>query len=156
MHSAADKMVECSKSMTSQAELIKLKQDNIKLIQKVHILEKEQDRLKEKLLENENHSLESCLISKGITDEKWEKELVMIDKVYHAIVRMVVTENNTERQKSVQNMAIKCYKLLGRFNEKKTHFCGASSKKGCRLCVQNKSYLNTGIFVDQEYNDEVE
>ena len=76
LNRAASKFEECSVTLNKHDEEIKgLKEENDKLLQKVTVLETEQDLLKSKLCAIERKTLECCLIFKGINDTDWERNL---------------------------------------------------------------------------------
>ena len=108
LNRAASKFEECSVTLHKHDGEIKgLKEENDKLLQKVTVLETEQDLLKSKLCVIERKTLECCLIFKGINDTDWEKESVTTQKIQHELSRTDNGETEAEHLSGAKKMLIK-------------------------------------------------
>ena len=96
--------------------------------------------------------LPSFHLFKGIPDSDWEKESMTKQKLYQEISRIVDGESENERLSGVMNMIIKRCKRLGRYQES----IEFQLKEDAEYILENRKSLNSRIFVDKEYSDEVE
>ena len=79
-------------------------------------------------------------------------------KLYKELSRTVDGKTESERMSGASSMIIKQCKRLGRYQESKSHAISAEFhlKEDVDYILENKKSLNSGIFVDREYSDEVE
>ena len=108
MNNASKKMIESSTAMTNQSLVIKeLKEENRILNRKLFKLETAHNKLTTKVNAMENNASENNLIIKGVFDEKWEKETVILNKIYPEIAATIEADSNKERMNSVRRIGIR-------------------------------------------------
>ena len=59
------------------------------------------------------------MIIKGVYDEKWEKEIVSVNKIYSEIASTIEADSNEERMSSIRKIRIRRCKRIGKFEEGK-------------------------------------
>ena len=159
MNNASKQMLESSTAMTSQSMVIKeLKEENKILNRKLFKLESAHNKLTTKVNAMENNALENNLIIKGIFDEKWEKETVILNKIYPEIAATIEADSNEERMNCVRRIGIRRCKRLGRYEEGKCRPISAefTLKQDVEFLIENRNKLRPGVYLDHEYSAEVE
>ena len=97
---------------THSEQLDSLETENILLKLKVTVMEGEQKKLQSKLQQIENHSLQHCIIMKGVKEEDWEKEATSREKIYKELSSLVSTDRTFKDQKELQKHRLKLAKQL--------------------------------------------
>ena len=159
MNNASKKMLDSSTAMTNQSVVIReLKEENRILNRKLYQLETAHNKLATKVNAIESNALENNLIIKGVFDEKWEKETVILNKIYPEIASTIEADSNEERMNSVRRIGIRRCKRLGHYEEGKCRPISVefSLKQDVEFLVENKSKLRTGVYLEHEYSAEVE
>ena len=87
-----------------------------------------------------------------------EEEKDCVELVNDAIATTIDAENETELKQSAQNMEIRWAKRIGKYNNNYDHPISVefTLKHDADYIIENKSYLEKGIFVDQEYTSDIE
>ena len=159
MNSATKQMLESSTAMNNQSAVIKeLKEENMILNQKLFKLETAHNKLATKVNALESNALENNLIIKGVFDEKWEKETVILNKIYPEIAATIEADSMEERMSSIRKIGIRRCKRLGRYEEGKcrpisVEFC---LKQDVEFLFENKNKLRSGLYLEHEYPAEIE
>ena len=146
MNSASKQMMESSTAMTTQSIVIKeLKEENRILNRKLYKLETAHNKLATKVNAMGNNALENNLIIKGVFDEKWEKETVILNKIYPEIASAIEADSTEERMNSVRKIGIRRCKRIGRYEEGKCRPISVefSLKQNVEFLIENKSKLRT-------------
>ena len=159
MNNASAKMVESSTAMMNESAMVKeLKEENRVLNRKLFKLETAHNKLTNRFNAFENQSLENNMIIKGVYDEKWEKESVLVNKIYSEIASTIEADSNEERMSSTRKIGIRRCKRLGKFEEGKCRplsieFC---LKQDVEYLFENKNKLRPAVYLDLEYTPKVE
>ena len=159
MNNASARMTERSNAMNKQNVVIKeLQEENKQLNRRLFKLETANKKLTTKISAIENRSLENNIVFRGISDEKWEKEVSSVNKVYEEIGLMIVADSDEERQEATKRIGIRRCRRLGKFVEGKTRPLSIefSLKQDVEYLLENKNNLREGIYIDREYPVEVE
>ena len=164
---SVDEAIESNPTIKNHSEqLDSLETENILLKSKVSVMEGEQKRLKSKLDQIENRSLQQCIIIKGIKEEDWEKESTSREKIYKELSYLVSpdrtfkdkSEEHKHHLKMAKKLEIRCCKRIGKYN--KDHPCPLSvevlRKDDMEFILLNKSKLRKGIYADKEYPFKIE
>ena len=144
--------------VTQQTALHALKFENKALNCRVQKLEYEQDKLKSKLNVIENKGLESCVIIRGISESASEDTSSLMQKVYKELSKTVDAQTEWERLKLAKEMdIIKCkrlgWPLSGRTRPISIEF---QYQQDMDYVLGNKIFLHNGIYIDKEYNPDIE
>ena len=78
-------------------QVMKIKDENLKLHNRCNQMEKENKQLKYRLTIIENHLLENNIILQGVTEDNWELNSVLKEKTIHALADTIDT-NTTQQQ----------------------------------------------------------
>lgn len=136
----------------------RLEVENKKLSRAVQILAAEQTKLKEKLDHIERRNLDHCMIIRGIQEQYKETDVMLRERIFAEISCTVVGSNYNERVYMAKKMAIRSCKRLGRYNRDRARpiSCEFLHPEDVSYIIENRVYLNKGIFVDHEYPPEIE
>ena len=77
----------------------------------------EHDKLKHKLNQVEQRSLDHCLVMKGIHEMAKENEKDCIELVYNALANTIEAEDKNDRKQAARKLEIRRVQRIGRFNE---------------------------------------
>ena len=110
MTDAVNELIKTNRSVVSQqSTLHALEHENKALNYRVQKLEKEHDKLKNKLDGIENKGLESCVIIRGITETISEDTSSLMEKVYRELSKTIDARLEWKRMKLAKEMDImKC------------------------------------------------
>ena len=138
--------------------LQKLEQENKKLNRTVQILAAEQSKLREKIETMERKSLDHCMIIRGIQEQYKETDIMLRERIFAEISNTVVGSDYNEKVELAKKMTIRSCRRLGRYNRNRSRpiSCEFVHPEDVTYIIENKNYLNEGIFVDNEYPPEVE
>ena len=141
-----------------QSDVNFLKYENSRLAKQVSALEMEQDKLKHKLNQVEQRSLDHCLVMKGIHEMAKENKKDCIELVYNALANTIEAEDEDDRKQAARKMEIRRARRIGRFNENYDRPISIefSFKHDADYIMENRSYLESGIYVDCEYTSDIE
>ena len=147
-------------------QLDSLETENILLKSKVSVMEGEQKKLRSKLNQIENKSLQQCIIIKGIKEEEWEKEATSKNKIYKELSYLVSpnreikdkAEEQKYRLKMAKRLEIRGCKHLGKYNKDRSRPISVEllRKEDMEYILMNKTKLRKGVYVDKEYPIEIE
>ena len=139
-------------------EMVCLKADNKHLTAKVLTLEIEQNKLKTKLDRMEQKSLDHCLVIRGIPEGPNEGERECVDKIYAELSNTVESPEENERLIMARRMEIKRACRIGRYSPQYNRPLSVEFKYclDTDYIMENRGYLNEGVYVDREYTDEIE
>ena len=84
-----------------QSDVNFLKHENNRLSKQVSVMEIEQDKLKLKLNQVEQWSLDHCLVVKGICEIAKESEKDCIDLVYNALANTIEAEDENDHKTAI-------------------------------------------------------
>ena len=139
-------------------QVMKIKDENLKLHNRCNQMEKENKQLKDRLTVIENHLLENNIILQGVTEDNWELNSIPKEKTIYALADTI--EANTKQQQidTMRGMPIKKVQRLGKYNSTRGRPISVSFtyKEDANYVYENKSSLKKGIYLDREYNDETE
>ena len=135
-----------------------LKYENSRLTKHVSVLEMEQDKLKHKLNQVEQRSLNHCLAMKGIREMAKENKKDCIELVYNALANTIEADDEDNQKQAARKMEIRRARRIGRFNENYDRPISIefSFKHDADYIMENRSYLESGIYVDHEYTSDIE
>ena len=135
-----------------------LKNENNRLSKQVSVLEMEHDKLKHKLNQVEQRGLDHCLVLKGICEMAKENKNDCVELVYNAIANTIDAEDKTECKQAAKHMEIRRALRLGKYNENYDRQIAVEFTLKCDAdyIMDNRSYLETGIYIDREYASDIE
>ena len=135
-----------------------LKSENNRLAKQVTVLEIEHDKLKHKLNQVEQRGLDHCLVLKGVREMVKETEKDCVELVYNAIANTIDADDETERKQAARRMEIRRARRLGKYSENYDRPISVefTSKCDADYIMDNRNYLETGIYVDREYASDIE
>ena len=124
----------------------------------IQYLAAEQTKLKLQMTKIESKSLEYTVIMRGIQEEPKETEELCCDKIYRELANTISGSDPDERYTTAKTLAIRKCRRLGKFKRDRIRpICVEFVHKEDRTYVlENRSYLNDGVFVDKEYPPEIE
>ena len=159
MTDAVNELIKTNRSVVSQqSTLHALEHENKALNYRVQKLEKEHDKLKNKLDGIENKGLESCVIIRGITETISEDTSSLMEKVYRELSKTIGARLEWKRMKLAKEMDImKCWligrSLVGRTRPISIEF---QYQQDLDYVLGNKKFLCKGIYIDKEYAPDIE
>ena len=110
---SVDDAIQTNPTIKNHSEqLDSLETENILLKSKVSVMEGEQKKLRLKLNQIENKSLQQCIIIKGIKEEEWEKETVSKNKIYKELSYLVSPDRELKDKAEEQKYRLKMAKHL--------------------------------------------
>ena len=139
-------------------EMVCLKADNKHLTAKVLTLEIEQNKLKTKLDRMEQKSLDHCLVIRGIPEGPNEGERECVDKIYAELLNTVESPEENERLIMAHRMEIKRAHRIRHYSPQYSRPLSVEFKYrlDTDYIMENRGYLNEGVYIDREYTDEIE
>ena len=139
-------------------EVNTLKLENARLTKQVQVLTSEQNKLQQKILSMEQRTLENAIVFRSIPEDVTENDYSMREKIYHEIFYTLEGEDPTVKLAMAKNMAIKRCKRVGRFIHMQARPITVELDhcQDMEYILENKSYLQCGIYVDREYVLEIE
>ena len=159
MNRAVTRLIESNQTFIEQKSTIKeLQTENKILSTRVHCLENEQTKLKSKLSQMENKTLECKLIIKGIAETIGESEQDMIDVIHWEIFYTIMGNSDRDRYEKARKMEICKCKWIGRFNQECRRPISVEflSRQDSTYVLTNRSWLREGIYVEREDSLETE
>ena len=135
-----------------------IKSENNRLSKQVLVLEMEHDNLKHKLNQVEQRGLDHCLVLTGIREMAKENEKDCVELIYNAIANAIDAEDETEHKQAAKCMEIRRARRLGKYNENYDRPISVEFTLKCDAdyIMDNRRYLETGIYVDREYASDIE
>ena len=144
--------------LSHTTSLTKLETENRKLNRTVQMLAAEQSKLKEKLDQIEKRSLDNCIIIRGIQEQYKETDAMLRERIYAELSCTIIGSDYNEKVGLAKNMTIRHCRRLGRYNRTRARpiSCEFVHREDVSYIMENRNYLQEGIFVDFEYTPEVE
>ena len=139
-------------------EIRNLKEENAKLTKQVQILSSEQIVLQHKITLMEQKNLENCLVFRGLSEDISENDYNVREKIYKELAHTFEGNNYETNLSMAKNIVIKRCKRVGRFS----HSCPRPFSvefehiQDVEFIMENKGYLQRGVYVDREYIPEIE
>ena len=139
-------------------EVMKIRDENIKLQNWCNFIEKENKLLKDRLSVIENHLLENNIILQGINEDSWELNSILREKTIHALSNTIDVKTRQQQIDTMRSMPIKKVQRLGNYNSKwgRPISVAFTYKEDADYVYDNKSNLKKGVYLDREYNEETE
>ena len=121
MTTAVNELIKSNQTLVTQHNNIgNLANDNKVLSHKVHQLEQEQNKLKNKIDSIENHTLSNCITIKGIPEENGEDIGSLKEKVYYELSKTIDARTERDQMKLANKMIIVKCKRIGRFHRNRS------------------------------------
>ena len=135
-----------------------LKEENSRLNREIQYLSAEQAKLKVQLTKLETRNLENMLIIRGIREEPRENEEMCCEKIYRELANTISGSDPEERFTTAKTLTIRKCRRLGKFKRDRIRPISVEfvHKEDRTYILENRSYLNEGIYADKEYPVEVE
>ena len=106
----------------------------------------------------EQKNLESCLVFRGLSEDISENDYNVRDKVYKELAHTFEDNNYAMKLSMAKNIVIRRCKRVGRSSH--THPRPVSVEfehiQDVEFIMENKGYLQRGVYVDCEYIPEIE
>ena len=143
---------------TNTGNINVLKEENTRLNHEIQYLAAEQAKLKFQLTKLETRNLENMLIIRGIREEPKENEEMCCEKIYRELANTILGSDPEERFTTAKTLTIRKCRRLGKFKRDRIRPISVEfvHKEDRTYILENRSYLNEGIFADKEYPTEVE
>ena len=100
-----------------QDDVNDLRNENTRLTKQLSALEMEQDKLKYKLNQVEQRSLDYCVVLKGVCEMAKETEKDCIELVYNAVSNMIDAEDENYHKQAARKLEIRWARRIGKYNE---------------------------------------
>ena len=135
-----------------------LKEENTRRNREIQYLAAEQAKLKTQLTKLETRNLENMLIIRGIKEEPKENEDVCCEKIYRELANTISGSDPEERFTTAKTLTIRKCRRLGKFKRDRIRPISVEfvHKEDRTYVLEDRNYLNDGIFADKEYPIEVE
>ena len=159
MNQAVTRLIESNQTFLDQKSTIReLQTENKILSTPVHRLENEHSKLKFKLNQMENKTLECSIIIKGIPETIGESKQDMIDVVHWELSNTILGNSDRDRYEKARRMEIHKCKRIGKFNQERSRPISVEflSRQDSTYVLTNRSWLREGIYVEREYSLETE
>ena len=106
----------------------------------------------------EQKSLDHCLVIRGIPEGPNEGERECVDKIYAELSNTVESPEENERLVMACRMEIKRARRIGRYSPQYSRPLSVEFKYrlDTDYIMENRGYLNEGVYVDRQYTDEIE
>ena len=143
---------------TNVGNISLLKEENTRLNREIQYLSAEQAKLKSQLTKLETRNLENMLIIRDIKEEPKENEEMCCEKIYRELANTISGSDPEERFTMAKTLTIRKCRRLGKFKRDRIRPISVEfvHKEDRTYILENRSYLNEGIFADKEYPVEVE
>ena len=143
---------------STSKEVKTLKLENARLTRQVQVLTSEQSKLQQKIANMEQRSLENAVVFRGIPEDMNETDYSMREKVFHEISFTLEGKNPIIKLAMAKNMVIKKCKRVGRFSRTRARPVKVEflQSQDVEYIIENKNFLQRGIYVDREYVLEIE
>ena len=172
-HTIDQSMKEAIQSLTSQSaqtisnhptvqqnchEIRNLKEENAKLTKQVQVLSSKQNKLQHKITLMEQKNLENCLVFRGLSEDISENDYNVREKIYKELAHTFEGNNYAMNISMSKNIVIKRCKRVGRFSHTRPRPVSVEFEhiQDVEFIMENKGYLQRGIYVDREYKPEIE
>ena len=143
---------------THSIAISELQKDSMKTQTSVNQINKDQEELKAKLISIKNHTLENCLVFRGLPESEYEKESETRKKIKEILKNLISSNRDEEAEQSIKNFEIWRCKHLGKYFKDRARPISVDflRKDDTDYIMENKSHLSEGVYADREYNQETE
>ena len=143
---------------THSNAIVELQKESVENQTSVRRINKDQEELKAKLISIENHTLQNCLVFRGVPEGEYEKESETSKKIKEVLKNLISSNSDKEAEQTVKNFEIRRCKRLGKYFKDLARPISVDflQKDDTDYIVDNKSQLPEGIYADREYNQETE
>ena len=143
---------------STSKEIKTLKLENARLTRQVQVLTSEQSKLQQKITSMEHRSLENAVVFRGIPEDMNETDYSMREKIYQEISFTLEGESPTMKIAMAKNMVIRRCRRVGRFSQTRARPITVEflQCQDVEYIIENKNFLQRGIYVDREYVPEIE
>ena len=172
-HTIDQSMKEAIQSITSQSaqtisnhltvqqncrEIRNLKDENTRLTKQVQVLSSEQNKLQHKITPMEQKNLENCLVFRGLSEDISENDYNVREKIYKELAHTFEGNNYAMNLSMAKNIVIKKCKRVRRFSHTRPRPVSVEFEhiQDVEFIMENKGYLQKGVYVDREYIPEIE
>ena len=117
-----------------------------------------QRKLKSKLDQMEQKSLDHCLVIRGIPEGPNEGEREFVHKIYVELANTVESNEENNQLIMARRMEIKRACRIRCYNPQYSRPLSVEFKYrlDTDYIMENRGYLNEGVYVDREYTEEIE
>ena len=124
----------------------------------VQVLTSKQSKLQQKIISMEQRLLENAVVFRGIPEDMNETDYSMREKIYQEISFTLEGESPIVKMAMAKNMVIKRCKRVGRFSQTRARPITVEflQCQDVEYIIENKNFLQRGIYVDREYVPEIE
>ena len=113
---SVNKIIEANPVIQTHSTAIsELQRDSVKTQTSVTKLNKDQEDLRAKLISIENHTLENCLVFRGLPESEYEKESETHKKIKETLKNLISSNSDEEVEQTVKNIEIQRCKCLGKY-----------------------------------------
>ena len=121
-------------------------------------IEKENQELKQRLVNIEDKLLEKSIVISGISEDKYEESEPRRSKLNTEIANVLCGNTYEEKLQMASTLQIESTEHIGKFNPTKGRPITVkfANKSDADLILKNKKMLSKGIFVDKCYSTETE
>ena len=143
---------------STSKEVNTLKLENARLTRQVQVLTSKQSKLQQKIISMEQRLLENAVVFRGIPEDMNETDYSMREKIYQEISFTLEGESPIVKMAMAKNMVIKRCKRVGRFSQTRARPITVEflQCQDVEYIIENKNFLQRGIYVDREYVPEIE
>ena len=156
---SVNKIIEANPVIQTHSNAIaELQKDSMKTQTSVNKINKHQEELKAKLISIENHTLENCLVFRGLPRSEYEKERETRKKIKETLKNLISSNGDEEAEQTVKNFEIQRCKRLRKYFKDWARPISVDflRKDDTNYIMENKSHLPEGVYADREYNQETE
>ena len=113
---SVNKIIEANPVIQTHSNAIaEFQKDSMKTQTSVNKTNKDQEELKAKLISIENHTLENCLVFRGLPESEYEKESKTRKKIKETLKNLISSNSDEEAEQTVKNFEIWRCKCLGKY-----------------------------------------
>ena len=96
--------------------------------------------LKQRLTNIEDKMLETSIVIRGISEEKWEDPVPRRQKLNHELANTLHGETYDEKIEKGERITNCFNRKAGKIypNQRQTHLCEIHPKRGCRPCTEQQ------------------
>ena len=113
---SVNKIIEANPVIQTHSTAIsELQKDSMKTQTSVNKINKDQEELKAKLISIEKHTLENCLVFRGLPESEYEKESKTCKKIKETLKNLISSNSDEEAEQTIKNFEIRRCKHLGKY-----------------------------------------
>ena len=143
-------------NLSSRVECVETKQ--LRMEAWLFKVEKENEELKQQLVNIDDKLLENSVIINGISEEKFEEPEPRREKLNRELAGILSGNTFEEKLENAKSLQIESTDRVGKFNPAKGRPIAVkfASKNDVEMVLKNKRNFSEGIFVDRLYSTETE